>query len=139
AEYERTLRDLRNATKRLETQLKGLDEEEKDARAEIKQEKRILAGRLQSLRRTTALEILTDHGLLPNYAFPERGVRFYGAIFNKHRRGSADSISMEVTRPAGVAVKELAPSNHFYAHSRRFDVQQIAVGNQQEPLLEQWA
>jgi len=139
AEYERTLRDLRNATNRLDTQLKGLDEEEKDARAEIEQEKRILAGRLQSLRRTTSLEILTDHGLLPNYAFPERGVRFYGAIFNKHRRGSDDSISIEVMRPAGVALKELAPSNHFYTHSRRFDIQQIAVGNQQETLLEQWA
>src|SRR5690606_24197415 len=74
AEFDRMLRDLENARKRLRDQLVKTDEEEKDARREIEQELRILQGRLHSLNRTTALEILTDNGLLPNYAFPERGV-----------------------------------------------------------------
>ena len=59
-EFERMVRDLENARKRLRDQLSKLDEEEKDARQEIEQELRILQGRLQSLSRTTALEILTD-------------------------------------------------------------------------------
>ncbi|MGV2433984.1 MAG UNVERIFIED_CONTAM: hypothetical protein LVT10_03005 [Anaerolineae bacterium] len=84
-----------------------------EARSEIEQELRILNGRLQSLSRTTALEILTDNGLLPNYAFPERGVRFYGAIYNKHRKSDQEHKPIEVTRPAGVALRELAPANHF--------------------------
>ena len=138
-EFDRMIRDLDNARKRLRDQLAKLDEEEKDARLEIEQELRILHGRLQSLSRTTALEILTDNGLLPNYAFPERGVRFYGAIYNKHRRSDQEHKPIEVTRAAGVALKELAPSNHFYTHRRVFDIQQIAIGNPQDPLIFTWA
>ena len=138
-EFERMARDLENARKRLRDQLVKLTEEEKEARQEIDQELRILAGRLQSLSRTTALEILTDNGLLPNYAFPERGVRFYGAIYNKHRRADQEHKPIEITRPAGVALKELAPGNHFYSHSRCFDIQQIAIGNPQDPLVFKWA
>lgn len=138
-EFERMVRDLDNARKRLKDQLAKLNEEETEARSEIEQELRILGGRLQSLSRTTALEILTDNGLLPNYAFPERGVRFYGAIFNKHRKSDQEQKPIEVTRPAGVALKELAPANHFYTHSRVFDIQQIAIGNPQDPLIFTWA
>lgn len=138
-DFERMVRDLENARKRLKDQLAKLDEEEKEARQEIEQELRILGGRLQSLSRTTALEILTDNGLLPNYAFPERGVRFYGAIYNKHRKSDQEHKPIEVTRPAGTALKELAPANHFYTHSRVFDVQQIAIGNPQDPLVFVWA
>ena len=138
-EFDRMLRDLENARKRLRDQLSKLDEEEKDAQQEIEQELRILQGRAQSLSRTTALEILTDNGLLPNYAFPERGVRFYGAIYNKHRRADQEHKPIEVTRAAGVALKELAPANHFYTHSRCFDIQQVAIGNQQQPLVDTWA
>jgi DEAD/DEAH box helicase domain-containing protein len=138
-EFDRMQRDLENARRRLRDQLVKLEEEEKEARQEIEQELRILRGRLQSLNRTTALEILTDNGLLPNYAFPERGVRFYGAVYNKHRRADQEHEPIEVTRPAGVALKELAPANHFYTHSRCFDIQQIAIGNQQQPIVHTWA
>jgi DEAD/DEAH box helicase domain-containing protein len=138
-EFDRMIRDLDNTRKRLRDQLAKLDEEEKEARSEIEQELRILNGRLQSLSRTTALEILTDNGLLPNYAFPERGVRFYGAIYNKHRKSDQEHKPIEVTRAAGVALKELAPANHFYTHSRVFDIQQIAIGNPQDPLIFTWA
>jgi len=138
-EFERTYRDLLNARSRLRDQISKLDEEEKDARQEIEQELRILKGRLQGLNRTTALEIFTDNGLLPNYAFPERGVRFYGAIYNKHRGANQEHKPIEVVRAAGVALKELAPANHFYTHSRCFDIQQIAIGNPQDPLITEWA
>lgn len=138
-EFERVLRDLENARTRLRNQLAKLDDEEKDARQEIERELLILQGRAVSLGRTSALEILTDNGLLPNYAFPERGVSFYGAVYNKHRGAVQEHKVIEVSRPAGVALKELAPANHFYTHSRRFDIQQIAIGNPQQPLLEEWA
>jgi DEAD/DEAH box helicase domain-containing protein len=138
-EYERMRRDLENARNRLQDQFKKLDEEEKDAKQEINLELHLLRGRMTSLGRTSALEILTDHGLLPNYAFPERGVRFYGAIYNKHRGDQAEHKPIELVRAASVALRELAPANHFYTHSRRFDIQQVAIGNQNQPLIEQWA
>ena len=89
-EFDRMQRDLINAKARLQNQLNALGQEEKEARQEIDQEIRIIEGRMNSLRKTSALEILTDHGLLPNYAFPERGVRFYGAIYNKHRENKQE-------------------------------------------------
>lgn len=138
-EFERTLLDLGNARKRLKDQLSKLDEEERDAKQEIEQELSILQGRSFKFNKTNGLEVLTNAGLLPNYAFPERGVRFYGTIYNNHRGINQDHKSIEITRPAGTALKELAPSNHFYTHSRCFTIQQIAVGNPQRSLMEEWA
>ena len=138
-EFDRLQRELDNARRRLRDQLTGLDDAEQEAREDIEQELRILQGRVSSLSQTSALEVLTDSGLLPNYAFPERGVRFYGAIYNRYRRAAQEHQAIEVTRPAGVALRELAPANHFYTHSRRFDIQQIAIGNPQQPLIEAWA
>ena len=137
-DFDRMRRDLTNARTRLQDQLKKLGEEEKDAKREIEQELRIIKGRMNSLGRTSALEILTDHGLLPNYAFPERGVRFYGAIYNKHRGGKQEHKPVEVSRSAGSALRELAPRNIFYTHSRQFEIQQIAIGNPQQPIIESW-
>jgi len=138
-EFDRSKRDLENARKRLNGQLKKLDEEEKEARLEIQQELRILRGRINSLNRTPALELFTDYGLLPNYAFPERGVRFYGAIYNKHRHAEQDHKPVEIYRNATAALRELAPRNTFYTHRRQFDIQQIAIGNPQQLLTEIWA
>jgi DEAD/DEAH box helicase domain-containing protein len=137
-EHDRMRRDLTNARTRLQDQLKKLGEEEQDAKREIEQELRILKGRINNLGKTSALEILTDHGLLPNYAFPERGVRFYGAIYNKHRGNKQEHKPVEVSRSAGSALRELAPHNMFYTHSRQFEIQQIAIGNPQQPIIESW-
>jgi DEAD/DEAH box helicase domain-containing protein len=137
-EFDRVRKDLTNARKRLQDQLKKVGEEEKEAKREIEQELRIIKGRISSLGRTSALEVLTDHGLLPNYAFPERGVRFYGAVYNKHRGGKQDLKPVELSRSAGSALREVAPHNMFYTHSRQFEIQQIAIGNPQEPIIESW-
>ncbi|BBO85595.1 DEAD/DEAH box helicase [Desulfosarcina ovata subsp. sediminis] len=138
-EFDRMQRDLDNARKRLNDQLSKLDTEEKDARIEIQRELRIIKARRNSLSRTTTLELFTDHGLLPNYAFPERGVRFYGAIYNKHRHADQEYKPVEIYRNATSALKELAPYNTFYTHRRQFDVQQIVIGNPQQLLTESWA
>lgn len=138
-EFDRSRRDLENTRSRLNDQLNKLDAEEKEARIEIQQELRILRGRINSLNRITALEIFTESGLLPNYAFPERGVQFYGAIYNKHREADQNHKPIEIYRSATSALRELAPGNTFYTHRRQFDIQQIAIGNPQQLLTETWA
>ena len=139
-EFSRMAREIENARVRIKKQLGKLGDDERDAQVELEREQKILKGRLQSLSRTTALEILTDNGLLPNYAFPERGVRFYGSVYNKHNKKKENRLEpIEASRPAASAIKELAPANHFYTHRRRFEVQQIAIGNKEQPLIETWA
>ena len=138
-EFAQMVRDLENARKRLQDQKAKSEGDDAEADNEIERELRILAGRLRGLSQSTALEILTDHGLLPNYAFPERGVRFYGSVYNKHHRDEERVQPVELTRPASAALRELAPANHFYTNSRKFDIQQIAIGNANQPLIQTWA
>ncbi|MEI6232646.1 MAG: DEAD/DEAH box helicase [Planctomycetota bacterium] len=138
-EFDRQRRELLNARSRLQDQLDKLTEDERDARNEIQQELSIIRGRLSGLDRVSALEILIDNGLLPNYAFPERGVKFLGAIYNKYRTGDDSTRPIELVRGASVALRELAPHNRFYTHSREFEIQQVAIGNSQQPLIEEFA
>jgi len=141
-QFETKRRELINSRRRLQEQRNTLhSEDDRLVIREIDQEIRILRGRLNGLNRTTSLELLTDHGLLPNYAFPERGVSFYGAVYNKHQAasGSDHLIEYDVVRGAGTAIRELAPKNHFYTHSRVFEIQQIELGTASEPLAEEWA
>ncbi|MGF1498258.1 MAG: DEAD/DEAH box helicase [Elainellaceae cyanobacterium] len=138
-EFARQRRELDNARRRLQDQKSKLDEHELEALQEIEDELRVLKGRQNSLSRITTLELLTNNGLLPNYAFPESGVRFYGSVYNRHRTVEEPIPPIEVVRPAASALRELAPHNHFYTHKRQFEIQQIGIGSREEPLTETWA
>lgn len=137
-EFDRMSRDLKNAQTRLREQLKALEAEEHELIREINRELNLLKERILGLNKITSLELLTDHGLLPNYAFPERGVRFYGAVYNGYRTSQQELKPVDIVRGARPALRELAPWNHFYTHSRQFDIQQLVIGNPQQPLSESW-
>lgn len=139
---------LANARNRLTDQKKKLDPKlDGDALLEIEREQKILSARTRKLGDISALEVLTEHGLLPNYAFPERGVRFSGTTFNQHankpgqpKAKKEDRLkNYEIVRSGASAIRELAPANHFYTHSHVFDIQQLELGSKSQPLLEDWA
>ena len=148
---------LQNARNRLNDQKKKLDSQnEAEALAEIEREQKILSARTRKLGEISALEVLIEHGLLPNYAFPERGVRFSGTTYNQyakakppsstgtestgHWAGLDDGVnSYNLIRSAAAAIRELAPANHFYTHSHVFDIQQLEIGSRSQPLIEEWA
>lgn len=141
-EFETQRRELINAQKRLREQRDQLNaQDDAEQIRELDQEARILKGRVDRANKLGSLQLLTDHGLLPNYAFPERGVRFFGAIYNRHRAADGDSAftELEAVRHAGTALRELAPMNHFYTRSRVFEIQSLALGSTTDPLLEEWA
>ena len=144
AEFQQQRQLLQNAQNRLKDQKTKLDSAVDGADlAEIEREEKILKARRQKLGEITALEVLTEHGLLPNYAFPERGVRFSGSTFNRHHPKAGEkeqSIKpIELIRSASTAIRELAPANHFYTHSHKFDIQQLEIGSRSQPLVEHWA
>ena len=104
------------------------------------------------------LNVLTDEGVLPNYAFPEPGVtlktvlrsprpirRKRGAPAatgteepNDAKKGAFDRLRFEYIRPASAALKEFAPFNTFYAEGHKMQVTQIDVGSPSQPLIEAW-
>ena len=154
---------LENARRRLGEQRKKLDPEtEQEALREIEREQRILSARTRKLGDISGLEVLIEHGLLPNYAFPERGVRFSGTTYSRYpdvnadigtgtgnaaepatsadrRRDSSAPKTIELVRSGNGAIRELAPANHFYTHSHVFEIQQLEVGSASQPLIEEWA
>jgi DEAD/DEAH box helicase domain-containing protein len=146
-DFNEQKRLLENAKKRLQNQIKEIDAgNDEEAKAEIEREQKILRARTAKLGEISALEILTEFGLLPNYAFPERGVRFSGSTFNKHLNNQSSSTdkkfqtkTFDIVRSASSALRELAPSNKFYTHSHVFDVQQLEIGGKNQPLIESWA
>ncbi|WP_257263618.1 DEAD/DEAH box helicase [Endozoicomonas sp. ONNA2] len=144
AEFNMQRSLLHNAQNRLKDQKSKLDATaDQEDLAEIQREEKILRARRQKLGEISALEVLTEHGLLPNYAFPERGVRFSGSTYNKHAANDPDKSvekpPIELVRAASSAIRELAPANHFYTRSHKFDVQQLEIGSRSQPLLEKWA
>jgi len=87
---------LQNARKRLTDQKNKLDPQtDPEAVAEIEREQKILSARTRKLGEISALEVLIEHGLLPNYAFPERGVRFSGTTYNQYANQTAPGAGKE--------------------------------------------
>ena len=77
------------------------------------------------------LNFFTDERLLPNYAFPEPGVILRSIIWRKKNTqgtsttGKYETFTFEYERPSAIALKELAPSNVFYAEGKRVKIDQI--------------
>ena len=139
-EFGDQIKNIEAARRRLTEQKKELaDASDMVGLREVEREIRILRARALLLNRTSALEVLTEHGLLPNYAFPERGVRLTGAVYQDHQGEEDTPISIDITRAAAVAIRELAPRNIFYTHGHQFDIQQLSLGSQSQPLVHQWA
>ena len=90
-----------------------------DEYKELMSQKSILHKQRNGIRKTQTLEYLTDSGLLPNYAFPETGVKLEATVYGSVPKGDTDERvpvheNIEVVRPAVNALKELAPGNYFY-------------------------
>jgi DEAD/DEAH box helicase domain-containing protein len=106
---------------------------------------------LRELRNKYILNVLTDESVLPNYAFPEPGVKLQSLLKEpadaiqqpapKGRgRGGRKKSSYrryEYIRPAATALKELAPFNSFYAEGHKVQVQEVHLGNRGD-LVETW-
>lgn len=97
---------------------------------ELMLEKKILCKQRAEIRKTQTLEFMTDAGILPNYAFPETGVKLEASIQSSVPKGDANervpvTEEIEVVRPAIRALKELAPGNSFYTQKYRLVVDGI--------------
>lgn len=100
---------------------------------------RQLLGRLAlELRRKYPLNVLTDEGVLPNYAFPEPGVTLESVIAPRKDDADKKYEAHQYIRPASSAIRELAPFNTFYAEGRKVRIDEIDIGTKARPLIETW-
>jgi DEAD/DEAH box helicase domain-containing protein len=104
-------------------------EEDEAELVRLMQERTALSRLVGSIEGKATLNVLTDEGLLPNYAFPEQGVLLRSIIVREAKRGGGapDPLTFEYERPSASAITELAPNNTFYAEGRRVVVSQVDV------------
>lgn len=104
--------------------------EEQDAElARLVQDRTALSRLIGSIEGKATLNVLTDEGLLPNYAFPEQGVLLRSIIVKEAKPGSTvpEPETFEYERPGSSAITELAPNNTFYAEGRKVVINQVDV------------
>jgi DEAD/DEAH box helicase domain-containing protein len=145
AEVETERDELRSARKALKTRRDKIEADpaqfqnpEKELKR-IQQDMHLLLDMIKNIEEQYILNFFTDAGLLPNYAFPETGVKFEAVITGFDRKGD-NAKNYEVKkyiRAAAVAIRELAPSNHFYAEGRKLTISHIDVAGR-EKSIEKW-
>lgn len=79
-----------------------------------------------------SIEFMTNCGLLPNYAFPETGVKLQASVYSlrekEDKRGNvAEPKLIELTRSASQGIKELAPGNRFYTQKFALEVSGVST------------
>lgn len=132
--------ELRRRRERVDGEVKKIDgkplkgESDEDEMAELRQESAALGKLIAAIHERATLNVLTDEGLLPNYAFPEQGVLLQSVILRQRKPGTtvtaADprpALTLEYERPGAAAIVELAPGSVFYAENRKVSIEQVDV------------
>lgn len=76
------------------------------------------------------IKFLTDKGVLPNYSFPEEGVKLTSILSRRNdtARDEDGLLYLEYSRPASSALSEFAPGQFFYANGRQVQIERIEIG-----------
>ena len=114
--------------------------EDEATKLDIEQHTRERIGLRRLLRKINSADTfswLTDEGLIPNYAFPQEGVKLRSVILRSQPTEEAGMglpaesttrpHSYEYLRPAAAALRELAPSNRFYAGGHRVQIDRVDI------------
>ncbi|WP_210147840.1 DEAD/DEAH box helicase [Aromatoleum petrolei] len=127
--YKKRKDELEKAIKQLKTKPKdGATEAEIDS---LQRERDKFIELIKEINARDLLGMLTDSGLIPNYAFPEAGVQLKSVLWRKRGtdepgQGAYVTLNaLKYERPAQSALSEFAPENRFYANQRRVEVDQI--------------
>lgn len=72
------------------------------------------------------IKFLTDRGILPNYAFPEEGVKLTSLLSRRENDKDEDNLySVEYMRAASSALSEFALGQTFYANGRQVEISRL--------------
>ncbi len=131
----------RQLVQKIDERLKQLDagdveskkvEDVEEERRQLRDERTFLLHQLMALLDTDLWGWLTGESCLPNYAFPERGVKLDAYV----RREGAGRKPEHYTwiRGPSAALTELAPFNSFYASARRVVVDGVELKREAPPV-----
>ncbi|HYD49557.1 MAG TPA: Zn-binding domain-containing protein, partial [Terriglobales bacterium] len=136
--------DLRSIQRRVREKVQEIElnpdkfDNPEEEKADAEETRRMVARLIDELGKKYPLNVLSDAGVLPNYAFPEPGVMLRSVVADEQEGGKRKYQSYEFVRPASSAIRELAPFNTFYADGRRVRINEIDIGSKVRPLTETW-
>lgn len=125
--------DYAGQIKKLKAQKPPPDDRDK-IEADLKSEQTVVRKMIsETIDKVTVLQHLTDSGVLPNYAFPEVGVKLKSFIQKgggdrKAERDPTNIRSAEYVRPPSSGLSELAPGQIFYVDGRQLKIDQLDIG-----------
>jgi len=129
--YQREKEKTQRRLKKLQedrTAVADADTEE----ADLKRYSAVLNSLMGELRRKYPLNVLADASVLPNYAFPERGVELHSMLQTREVEEDGQTTrrteKRSYLRPPRRALRELAPFNTFYAEGHKVEIRQLEVG-----------
>ena len=131
--------DIHHRTRRLYRTIRDLEQKPAkgtvaDEITELRRERKALQKMHARLGDTNPYNFFTDHGFLPNYAFPESGVTLRSVLY---RTGSESAVwDEEYVRPAARAIKDFAPGATFYGDGRRVRIDQLDLSG--DDTMEKW-
>ncbi len=153
SEYDREKGDLNRTRGDLEAKIKEIEEkankggtlteEENDNLKELRREQASLFGQLDLIGgKSGFFEFLTHRGFLPNYAFQEDNIELVGMILDRSKGKDQEKplvrYKESFDRPAKMGLRELAPFNTFYGGGFKLEINQIDVGGNTKPHIEDW-
>lgn len=98
-----------------------------------------LSSSVNELRKKDSWQFLCDEGILPNYAFPESGVKLEATFYRKRLHpGDGEKFTyehLELVRSASSALRELAPENEFFGCGHRMKINRVDLKGSK---LETW-
>lgn len=136
---------LRERRKELEARTNPSDEDV-ETLARLNAELRYVVRRVSTAQRKDVLGALEELGLLPNYTLFDETVSLQVNMWRpnpKHDPADESSrrfeaINAEYQRAASVAIRELAPGNHFYVNAHKVRIDALDVGTEHEPAHATW-
>lgn len=121
----RQIKKSENETKRVR-QLKPPPQDREDQLAALRLERKSLRELVKDIERKDVLGFLTEHGILPNYAFPEEGIHLKSVIYRRPQRGEdLETTVYEYARSASAGLSDFAPPSRFYAEGHQVRIDEI--------------
>ena len=114
----------------------SLEEAAARMKTELSEARRAIEAVRRELLDKHPIQVLTDAGVLPNYAFPEKGVTLRSVLRVREGEAPRQKRRYEYLRPASAALRELAPFNTFYAEGHKVTIGRIDLGTRQHPRTE---
>ncbi|MES5265449.1 DEAD/DEAH box helicase [Priestia megaterium] len=142
---ENEIQKLKRISAKIGSDLRKLEEnkltiDDYDAKVkEFENERKLIFRIMNEIREQYPLELFTNEGILPNYAFPETGVKLKAIIKKRRRQQDEDPYEvLEWVRPAKASLREFAPYNTFYGSRRKITIDQLDTGGENHSKIETW-